>query len=91
MRTKAEILTAKRDAIAAELHRANREIDGLQHTDSGLNCGGCGKHLATEWDFASHFLIPDERFLNLGGCPVVDRPTRPLMRVHFEFKTVLGG
>lgn len=30
----------------------------------------CGFHIVTEADFAKHFVIPDERYLNLGNCPV---------------------
>lgn len=93
MRTKAEILTAKRDYLAHALDMAQREIDGLKGTDCGLSCGGCGKVLETEWDFASHYLVADERYTNLGGCP--ERPynpaTGPRISVHFEVTTKMGN
>jgi hypothetical protein len=41
----------------------------LQNTPCGLTCSGCGTLLPTEADFAQHFTIKDERFLNLGECP----------------------
>lgn len=92
MRTKAEILTAKREFLAAELEKVNQEILGLSVTDCNLTCDGCGTVLPTEWDFASHFLIPDERYLNLGGCPVKNSPyTRPLLPVRFVITTQIGN
>lgn len=90
MRTKAQILIAKRDAIAAELHKANREIEGLKGTDCNLTCGGCGAVHATEWDFASHYTIPDERYLNLGSCPHGQTYTPARVSVHFKFSTRIG-
>lgn len=32
-------------------------------------CSKCGTALATEADFAQHFVVPDVRYLNLGQCP----------------------
>jgi hypothetical protein len=90
MRTKAEILTAKLAAISAELERVTREIDGLKGTDCGLTCSGCGERLETEWDFASHFVIPDERYVNLGGCPTRDSHYTTRVPVHFKVQTMLG-
>jgi len=29
----------------------------------------CREVLRTEGDFARHFVVPDERYLNLGNCP----------------------
>jgi hypothetical protein len=74
MRTKAEILDAKLEFLTNELAKVQREIYGLQHTECNLHCAGCGENLSTEWDFAKHFVIPDEQFLNLGECP--NRSTR---------------
>lgn len=45
----------------------------LELTDCGLNCAGCDEFLATEGDFARHFIIPDHRYKNLGNCPNRDR------------------
>lgn len=36
-------------------------------------CTGCGTPLETEADFAQHFHIPDERYINLGYCPHTER------------------
>lgn len=56
MRTKAEIIPTE-------------QLDALDRQVFGGACAGCGAILATEGDFARHFLIPDERYLNLGLCP----------------------
>lgn len=69
MHTKWEILEARRDELAKQLDKANRELQGLTDTPCQLHCAGCGVYLATEEDFARHFLIPDVRYLNLGRCP----------------------
>jgi hypothetical protein len=91
MRTKADILLAKQATLAAELERVTREIEGMKGTDSNLVCSGCGDRLETEWDFASHFVIPDERYVNLGGCPVRDTQyTRDRVPVRFVVQTVIG-
>lgn len=69
MASKWEILSHRRDELARQLEEAQRYLDGLERTQCGLNCGGCGTYLATEADFAKHFEIPDTRYLNLGNCP----------------------
>ena len=68
-RTKWDILIERKNAAKAEYERLAREIHGLANTPCGLTCAGCGTLLVTEADFASHFIIPDENYLNLGGCP----------------------
>lgn len=32
-------------------------------------CSGCQAEIGTEEKFARHFVISDERYLNLGHCP----------------------
>lgn len=71
--TKWSVLEARRDRLAKELAEAEHHLEGLQNTSCNLTCAGCGTHLATEADFAKHFVITDTRFLNLGWCPVADR------------------
>jgi hypothetical protein len=68
MRSKADILIARgQEAEVAALDntpippRPNGEV---------MRCAGCGEHLPTEGAFARHFLVPDERYLNLGNCPI---------------------
>jgi hypothetical protein len=75
MRSKWEILTARAAKLRAEAEAIERELAGLDATRCGLRCGGCGAVHATEGDFARHYLIPDERWLNLGRCPERDRVT----------------
>lgn len=69
MRTKIEILEARAENLRREYVKAVSYIEGLKDTPFGHRCGGCTTMLETEYDFANHFLIPDERFLNLGDCP----------------------
>lgn len=69
MRTKAAILQSRLEVEELALKRDREYIEGLKETPCNLECSGCGAVLETEWDFASHFVIPDERFLNLGNCP----------------------
>lgn len=42
---------------------------GLELTQFNHPCSGCGVMLATEADFAKHFIIKDSLYLNLGECP----------------------
>lgn len=44
------------------------ELEMLDNTPCELNCSGCDEYLATEGDFARHFIIRDARYLNLGEC-----------------------
>lgn len=70
-RTKMDILIERRDFLREELAKAESYLIGLDQTGCNLSCD-CGTVFHTEADFASHFIIPDERFLNLGNCPVKD-------------------
>lgn len=49
---------------------STRDRVALDATRFGAPCSGCGLGLATEGDFARHFVLGDVRFLNLGWCPV---------------------
>lgn len=71
MRTKAEILEERLLELKDAAERAENYLNGLRATPCGLTCSGCGSYLETEYDFAAHFLISDERYLNLGECPHV--------------------
>ncbi len=96
MRTKAEILLAKRAYLAETLAKLDREIAGLksQHTGGGdflpLQCGKCGAVHETEWDFASHYVVSDERYLNLGDCPDDPRNSNRVT-VDWVVTTKFGG
>ena len=67
-RTKYEILTARAAELREEALRIENTLAGMEML-CGLSCGGCGTVLETEADFAKHFIVTDERFLNLGECP----------------------
>lgn len=71
MRTKWEILEARLTELEKEVAKAKHYMEGLENTPCGLTCHGCNTELPTEADFAKHFTISDERFLNLGECPNV--------------------
>lgn len=70
--TKWSVLTGRLAALEAQAAKLREELTGLDATPFGGECGGCDVHLATEGDFARHFIVLDLRYLNLGGCP--DRP-----------------
>lgn len=76
MRTKWEILQDRANVLQEQLNEALAYMNGLAHTPCKLTCEGCGTFLATEKDFAAHFEIPDERYLNLGNCPKGSRYDR---------------
>jgi hypothetical protein len=62
----------------AILNEQHQKLDRLETQECGLTCSGCGKVLETEKDFAEHYLVPDERFLNLGYCPDKDKGLRTI-------------
>jgi hypothetical protein len=46
-----------------------RDYENTAFTANGTgDCSQCGEHLATEADFAKHFIISDLRYMNLGDC-----------------------
>lgn len=57
-------MTTKADLLSAE------ELAALDRTPFGGACSGCRMVLATEGDFARHFVLIDpKRWRNLGWCP----------------------
>lgn len=80
-RTKWEVLEARRMAVRKALSDIEREMTGLEQTPcrnsvgEPLSCGSCGAVHETEKDFADHYIVRDERYLNLGECP--SRVSRP--------------
>lgn len=76
MKSKWQILedrleTAKRAvaAIEAELEWARNTPFQFPGTAEPGQCSKCKTELATEEAFWKHYLVPDERFVNLGQCP----------------------
>ena len=69
MKTKWEILEARRDAYLAQAAEVQRELDDLEKTNCGATCPVCNEYLGTEKDFAQHFTVLDPRYINLGNCP----------------------
>lgn len=68
-RTKWDILTERLSTMEDKAAKLRRELEALQRTTFGLPCSGCLEILETEADFARHYLVRDERYLNLGWCP----------------------
>jgi hypothetical protein len=68
-RTKMDILGERAAFLVREAKALADYIEGLHNTPCGLTCDGCGTLLVTEGDFAAHFVIRDENYLNLGNCP----------------------
>lgn len=68
-RSKWNILEERLAVKVAEVEMAVRELQWLERTTFGRSCTGCGVELATEADFVKHFVVRDERYLNLGECP----------------------
>lgn len=78
-KTKQEILILRKERVEAEIDNLGKELNRLLteiHDDRpfGRPCCGCWELLETEKDFREHFIVSDSRYLNLGYCPVVDRP-----------------
>lgn len=69
MRTKLEILSSRAEKLRERLESLESEIRGLAKTPCRAKCSGCDEQFTTERDFAGHFVIPDETYLNLGECP----------------------
>ena len=63
MRTKADIISAE------DLAMLDRMPIMPRPNGEPMKCVRCREVLRTEGDFARHFVVPDERYLNLGNCP----------------------
>jgi hypothetical protein len=72
-RSKWDIMNDQYERLDKEAKALLAEILGMQRTPFTANgtgkCSSCGDVLPTEADFAKHFLVEDEQFLNLGYCP----------------------
>lgn len=68
-RTKWEIMQARLNDAREAVENLENEMILLEQRDCEINCSGCGAYFEKEADFADHFVIPDEQYLNLGHCP----------------------
>jgi len=70
--TKWDLMTAQVEALEEMAASIKHRLEGLDNTDCGLTCSGCGTYLDTEGDFARHFTVSrhDQMAgrLNLGEC-----------------------
>lgn len=62
-------LTNMRHAPLCDKHGTPHKHVDLEEGQCGTKCAGCGELLVFEKDFAAHFVVPDERYLNIGDCP----------------------
>lgn len=70
LRTKWDVMSERVADARRALELMERDMESLKTLKCEVNCSGCGQFLATEADFAKHFVIPDEQHWNLGECPV---------------------
>lgn len=67
--TKWDILTERAASLRAQAQAIEDELAGMDRTTlSDCSCA-CGVILATEGEFARHFIVPNRAYLNLGDCP----------------------
>jgi|SRR5690242_1076404 len=75
MRSKWEILAERLEEKRKAFENASKEITDLierpfpQDGYTEGKCGSCGVVFATWADHDAHYLVDDERYLNLGNCP----------------------
>ena len=72
-RTKWEILNARAEKMRKELTELESYMRGMENTPDNARCTGCGEQFTTNADFARHFKIPNEVYLNTGYCPINPR------------------
>ena len=73
MRSKWQILEARADALMSQLKDISSQLAWMERTPFTANgtgrCSDCDTALHTEADFAKHYLVQDELYVNLGICP----------------------
>lgn len=73
MLTKWDILQERLITINKMKTALEMELKWMEETPFTANgtgkCSQCGIVLATEADFAKHFIVSDPRYVNLGYCP----------------------
>jgi hypothetical protein len=72
-RSKWDVLVERQAALRKALAKADAELEWMTKTPCPHSCTGCGEDFKTEADFFKHYLITDERYLNLGYCPIKDK------------------
>lgn len=67
--TKWSVLQSRLAKAREDALRIERDLAWMERTPLNVPCAGCAVNLATEADFAKHFVLSDTRYLNLGECP----------------------
>lgn len=76
-RTKWDILVDRAESFEAQAKEIRNMLEGFELTKLNgrgdgepLRCSGCEVILETEAEFARHYEVPNEQFLNIGYCPI---------------------
>lgn len=76
MKTKWEILQLRKKELLERVKNIEAHMEWAAKTpfkvsgsDEPGRCSKCKKDLPTEMAFEDHFVVPDERYLDLGVCP----------------------
>jgi hypothetical protein len=69
-RTKVQILQEQYAKARDEAQRIALALTRAKQTDApSPECASCGASFNNMYDFDAHYLVDDERYLNLGNCP----------------------
>lgn len=71
LRTKIEILKERLSVARDAVHDLEHELAAYKAlpTGGGPACFTCGHEFITDYDFWNHYVVLDERLLNIGECP----------------------
>jgi hypothetical protein len=70
MRSKVQIKLDQLTRLQAEANALLDELKDLRVAAPGAPaCRTCGAVFRTDYEFWNHYVVPDERYLNLGECP----------------------
>lgn len=85
VRTKYEILLAEVDKLEKAKQNILFVLKGagetpclVSGTEEHIHCGTCGQRFETELDFMKHYVVPDERYYNLGHCGKLETANKAL-------------
>lgn len=69
-RSKVDILREREEKAYRAYQKLVDELNSLERRPAPVpSCTACGVVFASAYDFDAHYLVDDERYLNLGNCP----------------------
>lgn len=87
-RTKVAILQARYKDLRDESGKISRALNSAQTSAAPVPlCSTCGAEFRTAFDFDNHYLVDDERFLNLGNCPTRYNAGKLMPLLHNPWST----